>query len=204
MSAATVLADLRPRNQTEEAILASARELLDELGVERLTIDRIARRAHLSRTAVYFYFPHKRAVVDRVVQQTFADIRTAASPYLEGGGKDARRELRAGIAGVVRVVERNAHILRVTAEMIGVDGHLPSEWEPFIQGLVRAAESRIDADQRRGIAPADIPARIAAQALCAMVERHLTADVFRGGGNARESIRVLADLWWRAVYAPRH
>lgn len=204
MNAATMLADLRPRNRTEEAILAAARELLDELGFERLTMDRLARRAHLSRTAVYFYFPNKRAVVDRVVQQAFADMRAAGAPYLEGGGEDARRELRAGIAGVVRVVERNAHILRVTAELIGVDGHLPTEWEPYIQGLVRSAEHRIEADQRRGIAPTDIPARIAAQALCAMVERHLSADVFRGGGNARESIRVLADLWWRAVYAPRH
>jgi hypothetical protein len=35
----------------------------------------------------------------------------------------------------------------------------------------------------------------------AMVERHITVEVVRGGGSATESIRVLAELWWRAVYA---
>jgi hypothetical protein len=26
-------------------------------------------------------------------------------------------------------------------------------------------------------------------------------EVVRGGGDANESIRVLAELWWRAVYS---
>ena len=65
-----------------------------------------------------------------------------------------------------------------------------------------AVERRIRRDQERGVAPDDISPRIAAQALCAMVERHITIEVLREGNVVTESIRVLAELWWRAVYSP--
>ena len=45
------------RNDTESLILDAAREALAEEPFERITIDAIARRAYVSRTALYFYFP---------------------------------------------------------------------------------------------------------------------------------------------------
>ena len=67
---------LAPRNATEDGILAAAREMLDEAPYHELTVDAIARRAYVSRTAVYFYFPNKRAVIDRLIQQVFTDMLT--------------------------------------------------------------------------------------------------------------------------------
>ena len=201
MSAAGSAArELDPRNATEDAILAAAREALAEGPHEDLTIDAIARRAYVSRTTVYFYFENKRAVIDRLIQQAFAEIGEAAAPYLEGGG-EPRVELRLALSRVVAAVNRHASILLLAAHLSGREDRLPPEWEPYIRGLVAAAEARIRRDQERGIAPADISPRISAQALCAMVERHLSSEVVRGGGDANESIRVLAELWWRAVYS---
>ena len=34
-----------------------------------------------------------------------------------------------------------------------------------------------------------------------MVESHITRELILGGGDADQSIRVLAELWWRAVYS---
>ena len=34
-----------------------------------------------------------------------------------------------------------------------------------------------------------------------MVERHVVRELVLGRGDATESIRVLAELWWRAVYS---
>ena len=45
------------------------------------------------------------------------------------------------------------------------------------------------------------PAPVAAQALCAMVERHLTIEVIRNGRDMHEAVRQLTELWFRAVYA---
>jgi AcrR family transcriptional regulator len=201
MSAVAATAQhLEPRNATEDAILAAARQALAEQPYDRLTIDGIARAAFVSRTTVYFYFDNKRAVVDRLIQQAFADMYAGAAAYLEGEG-DPRLELRLGLARVVAVVNSNAATLLLAAHLSGREDRLPPEWEPYIRRMVVGAERRIRRDQERGIAPDDVSPRICAQALCAMVERHITMEVVRGDGDANESIRVLAELWWRAVYS---
>jgi AcrR family transcriptional regulator len=198
--AATLSTDLGSRNPTEDAILAAAREALLEEPYDAVTIEGIARRAFVSRTTVYFYFPNKRAVVDRLIQRAFADILGAAAPYLEGDG-DPRAELHAALAGVVGVVDRDASILRLALWLYGREDHLPAEWAPHIQRLVVAGAKRIARDQKRGLAPDDIPARTSALALSAMVERHVGMEIVRSGRDGHESIRVLSELWWRAVYS---
>ena len=198
--AATLSTDLGSRNPTEDAILAAAREALHDEPYDAVTIDGIARRAYVSRTTVYFYFPNKRAVVDRLIQRAFADILEAASPYLAGEG-DPRAELHAALAGVIGVVDRDASILRLATWMYCPEHHLPAEWAPYIQRLVVAGAKRIARDQERGLAPDDIPARTSALALSAMVERHIGMEIVRAGRDGHESIRVLSELWWRAVYS---
>ena len=198
--AATLSTDLGSRNPTEDAILAAAREALHDEPYDAVTIDGIARRAYVSRTTVYFYFPNKRAVVDRLIQRAFADILEAASPYLEGEG-DPRAELHAALAGVVAIVDRDAPILRLALWLYGREDQLPAEWAPHIQRLVVAGAKRIARDQKRGLAPDDIPARTSALALSAMVERHVGMEIVRSGRDGHESIRVLSELWWRAVYS---
>ncbi len=201
MSPTAAARELAPRNATEDAILAAARELLGENSHEEMTMEAIAQRAFVSRTTVYFYFANKRAVMDRLIQQAFADMYVGAAPYLEGSG-EPRLELRLALARMIAVVNRNGPILLLAARLSGAeDNRLPPEWEPYIRRFVSAAQARIARDQERGIAPDDISAKIAAQALCAMVERHLTTEVVRGGGEVNETIRVLAELWWRAVYS---
>ena len=193
--------ELAPRNPTEDAILAAAREMLGEGSHEDLTIDDIARRAFVSRTTVYFYFANKRAVIDRLIQQAFADMYVAAAPYLEGTG-EPRLQLRLAIGRMVAVVNRNAPILMLAAHLSGTENHrMPPEWGPYIRRFTSGAQARIRRDQERGIAPSDISAKVAAQAMCAMVERHLTIEVVHPSGDVNETIRVLAELWWRAVYS---
>ena len=190
---------LEPRNATEDAILAAARRALVEEDYDRLTMDGIARRAHVSRTAVYFYFPNKRAVVDRLIQQAFLDMYEASSPYLDGDG-EPRLQLRLGLARMVSCVNAHGPVLLLAAHLSGREDRLPTEWEPYIRRFIVSAERRIRRDQERGIAPADISPRISAQALCAMVERHITIEVIGGGVDVTETIRVLSELWYRAVY----
>lgn len=190
----------RSRNDTERAILDAAREALSQEPYPGLTMDSIARRAYVSRTALYFYFPSKRAIVDRLIQRAFTDMYEAASPYLDGG-EDPRGELHLGLERVVATVSRHAGTLLLAAQLSGGADRLPDEWEPYISRFLVAGTARIARDQQRGVAPDDIPPGLCAQALLAMVEAHLTREVVLGGGDVTDSIRVLAELWWRAVYA---
>ena len=115
-AAAAARRAVQSRNATEEAILDAAREALAEKGFDSLTMDAIARKAFVSRTAVYFYFPNKRAVVDRLIQHAFSEMYLAASPYLDGDG-DPRKELYAGLARVVSTVNRHARVLLLAAAL---------------------------------------------------------------------------------------
>lgn len=196
---ATVQA-LQPRNATEDAILAAARDALTETPYDELRMDAIARKAFVSRTTVYFYFDNKRAVVDRLIHTAFADMRAAAAPYLDGAG-EPRLELRLALTRVIGVVNANEDVLFLATRLFGQGDHMPAEWEPYISRFVEDATGRIRRDQERGIAPDDIDAEISAQALCAMVERHVSMEIIRGGRQITESVRVLSELWWRAVYS---
>jgi AcrR family transcriptional regulator len=187
------------RNPTEDAILEAARAALLEDGFDKLKMETIAKRAFVSRTAVYFYFSNKRAVVDRLIQTAFADMYQAASVYLEGDG-DPRVELHEALQQTVDVVNREQDVLLLAASLSGSDGQLPPEWASYILRFVNGAAARIARDQAAGLAPDDIPARISAQALLSMVERHVIRELMLGRGNAEESVRTLAELWWRAVY----
>lgn len=193
---------LTPRNPTEDAILAAARAAVEEEPFERLTIDGIARRAFVSRTAVYFYFPNKRAVVDRLIQQAFGELYEGAAVYFDGDG-EPRMQLRLALSRMVSAVNRNDTVLLLAFQLSGREDRLPPEWEPHLRRLIVGAERRLRRDQERGIAPADISPRTSALALCAMVERHLSIEVQRGktGAQLDEAIRTLAELWWRAAYS---
>lgn len=192
---------VRSRNATERAILDAARHAISEVDYDKLTMGEIARRAYVSRTAVYFYFDDKRALMDRLIQRAFADMYEAAAPYLDGRG-DPRRELRLALSRTVAVVNDNAHVLLLAAHLLGEhEDRMPPEWAPYIMRFANATAKRIARDQQRGIAPVDIPPRLSAQALLAMVESHVTREIIVNGGDANESIRVLAELWWRAVYS---
>jgi AcrR family transcriptional regulator len=190
---------LAPRNETEAAILDAARAAIAQEGYDRLTMNGLAQRAYVSRTNVYFYFANKRAVLDRLVQQSFAEMLVAGAPYLDGNG-EPRRELRLGMARVVGVVNTNAAVLLLAGKLSGAEDGLPLEWQPYVRRLVRAAERRIRSDQMRGKAPNDIDAGIASRALMAMVERHITHEVIHGEQSMTETVATLAELWYRAVY----
>ena len=192
--------DPQRHRQRRAQIINAAVELFSANGFDRTTTAQVCARAGMSPGNVFHYFPNKRAVIDRLIQQVFSDILTAARPYLDGG-PEPRKELRQTLGRVCTVVNREASILLLAADLSGREDRLPPEWEPYIRRLVVAVERRIRRDQERGVAPADISARVSAQALCAMVERHITIEVIREGNVVTESIRVLAELWWRAVYS---
>ena len=150
---------VQTRNATEEAILDAAREALAEKGFDALTMDAIARKA--------FVVAHRRLLL--LPQQA----RGRRPPDPAGVQRDVRRgerrtstatatrarELRASLARVVGVVNRNAGLLLLAAQLSGARGeHLPDEWAPYIMRFVERAEARIARDQERGIAPDDIAA----------------------------------------------
>lgn len=91
-----------------EALLAAARGLIDEAGVEALTLREVARRAGVTTGAPYHHFADKAALVAALARQELEDLDRAAEAAL-AGIDDPREQLRAlGVAYVMYAVERPA------------------------------------------------------------------------------------------------
>lgn len=91
-----------------EALLATARELLQESGVEALTLREVARRAGVSTAAPYHHFSDKAQLVHALARQSLEDLDRVSREALHGID-DTREKLHAiGTAYVLYAVEHPA------------------------------------------------------------------------------------------------
>ncbi len=85
----------RPEERPDE-ILSAALEIFTEKGFAAARVDDIARRAGLSKGAVYLYFDSKEAMLKALVEQSAGRIASAASTLsLMGADTDPEQAYRA-------------------------------------------------------------------------------------------------------------
>jgi AcrR family transcriptional regulator len=98
------LANRKPRGSGHERlaeILAAAKELFLEQGVENVTTRKIAERVGISQTALFSYYSSKDKILARLIQDAFAELgRMVAGLGAEAA--DTRDWFRRCVAGYVR------------------------------------------------------------------------------------------------------
>lgn len=70
----------------EQRLLDAALELVDEAGMDGLSMRRLGARLGVDAMAVYYYFPNKQALVTRLVESVFRGL----PPVADGGRWQAR------------------------------------------------------------------------------------------------------------------
>lgn len=60
--------------KTRSALLEAARNVIVDLGIERLSMDRVAERAGMSKGAVMYHFRTKRALLEALVEEYAAHL----------------------------------------------------------------------------------------------------------------------------------
>jgi AcrR family transcriptional regulator len=156
------------RAEAERAILGATDALLQEgHPYAALTVERIAARAGIGRTAFYFYFRDKREVLLRLSADATEQLYREADRYLHGD-----ESLRDSLRRVVDLYLAHGAVLRVMTEAAGYDEELRDAWLDIANRFATAIAERIEADQRRGLA-APVPPAETATALTWMVERSL-------------------------------
>ena len=129
-------------------ILAAAAELIRERGVERVSMDDVARAACVGTGTLYRRFGDRAglalALLDEHARE-FQDALIAGPPPL-GPGADAAARLRAFGEGYLDLLERHADLLAV-AEPPGrvVDGPYPL-YATHLTLLLREAAPHVDAE----------------------------------------------------------
>jgi TetR/AcrR family transcriptional regulator, ethionamide resistance regulator len=190
-------------DERERAIMQTAEQLLEERSLSEISVDDLARGAGISRSAFYFYFPSKAAVVltlvDRMVSEA-ASARDEVSERLQMTDPIAawRESLRIFYAtfGAHRAV------IRAASELSSTNAEARVAHSQILEGWVADVTERIEVERERGAAPRGAPARDLAVALVQMNERVLSAIFIDETPAVLEDnvMETLDHIWLTAVY----
>jgi TetR/AcrR family transcriptional regulator, ethionamide resistance regulator len=188
-------------DERQRAIVEAFESLLQHRALADIAIDEIAAGAAISRSAFYFYFPSKQAVLlellDRMVAEVDERLDTIGVP-----GDDPAAWWRSSIGVFVDVFGAHRAVSVTLAEARATVPGLREEWARRSARWVDQTASTIVAERRKGRAREIVDPRALSVALNAMNERVLVASF--GGEQpalAREEVLdVLVDVWCTTIY----
>ena len=183
------------RAAVQAAVLEATEALLSEgASYADLNIERIAKRAGISRTAFYFYFRDKRDLLMRLTGEVSAELYEQADIWFSGEG-DPGEEVVTALRNIAALYQEHGVLLRAIVEVSTYDEEVAAYWR---QLLGRFAEASLRRVEEGGVA-AD--PRATAFALSWMTERTLYEQLVQDDAPPVDAlVDALAGIWTRAVY----
>jgi AcrR family transcriptional regulator len=188
------------RAQIEARVLEATEALLAEGATySELSIERIATRAGISRTAFYFYFHDRRELLMRLTEEVAELLYAEADTWWSGEG-DGPTELAQALRQVIALYRDHDVLLRAVVEAAAVDEAVAGFWRALVGRFVEASRRRIEAEQAAGrIDP--LPADEVAFALSWMTERTCYQRLVQGGDLDDDAFTAgLVRVWTGALY----
>ncbi|HEX2105949.1 MAG TPA: TetR/AcrR family transcriptional regulator, partial [Solirubrobacteraceae bacterium] len=188
------------RAAVQAAVLEATEALLAEgTRYPELNIERIAKRAGLSRTAFYFYFRDKRELLMRLAEDVTQRLYAEGDVWFSGG-RDPAEELGHAIRNSAALYREHGELLRALADAATSDEELARFWHGIIDRFVDRAQERIEDARRAGLDGPGEP-RATAFALCWMTERTFHQQSFLGDPVPQEQLLdALTGIWVRVIY----
>ncbi len=106
-------AERHPPSDIGRSILETARDLLAEGGVDRLSMRQVAERVGVSAAAIYHHFENKQDLVDRVVTAGFEEFGVCLEQAMAEHPKGSLERIRAGGRAYLRFALENEAYFRV-------------------------------------------------------------------------------------------
>lgn len=188
----------RTRDEVQADVRAALVDMLGEQPFKDVTVDGLARRAGLSRTAFYFYYPDKNEVLKEAAEAAAAEVYAEADRWWHGEGPPEQL-VKEALAGIARVYCDHADMLRASVEATTYDKEFRAFYESLIQRFVQATADHLrrerDAGRLRSLDPGPI-----AEALVWMAERCNYAFLLVDGRPQSDVVEPLAAIWIHAIY----
>lgn len=183
------------RAAVQAAVLEATEALLSEgASYADLNIERIAKRAGISRTAFYFYFRDKRDLLMRLTGEVSAELYEQADIWFSGEG-DPGEEVVTALRNIAALYQEHGVLLRAIVEVSTYDEEVAAYWR---QLLGRFAEASLRRIEEGGVAT---DPRATAFALSWMTERVLYEQLVQDDAPPVDAlVDALAGIWTRAVY----
>jgi len=191
------------RAAIQAAVLEATDGLLREgVSYGDLNIERIARRAGISRTAFYFYFRDKRELLLRLTEDVTDELYRQGNIWFAGEGEPAE-ELNAALSNVGALYREHGAVLRAIVQAATTDDEVAVFWHAILDRFVDATARRIEELRAAGRTVVTEDARATAFALCWMIERAFNQQLVLGEPIAHdELVAALGGIFVRAVYGP--
>ena len=195
----------RPESPTEkrQAIEAAVLRAMDDLLGEgatyaTLSVERIARRAGISRTAFYFYFADKRELLMRLVAKLSEELYREAEAWWSGAG-DGPEQLTTALRKIAALYRAHGPLVCAIVELSTYDEVVGPFWHALVSRFVDASAGRIASEVAAGRAMSPTPAATAF-ALVWMTERTLHQMLVQDGVSDDALVHALAAIWVATVY----
>jgi AcrR family transcriptional regulator len=187
------------RQAIEVAVLQAMEDLLGEGATyATLSVERIARRAGISRTAFYFYFADKRELLMRLATKLSDDLYHEADAWWSGAG-EGPEQLTTALAKIAALYRAHGPLVRAIVELSTYDELVGPFWQALVGRFVDASAGRIASELEAGrTAPRP---EATAFALVWMTERTLHQMLVQEDGDRDdELVEALAGVWVATVY----
>jgi AcrR family transcriptional regulator len=191
------------RKAIEADVMHATEALLEEgAGFASLSIERIATRAGISRTAFYFYFADKRELLMRLAADVAEQFYREAGTWWSGSG-DAGEQLAEALGKIAGLYRAHGPLVCAIVEVSTSDPPVGEFWRGLVGRFISASAERIAAEQAAGHAAADLDATATAFALVWMTERSFHQMVVQEDPiPVGDLVAALARVWRSTVYGP--
>jgi AcrR family transcriptional regulator len=134
-----------------EEILEAALEEFDARGFDAARMEDVARRAGLSKAAIYLYFPSKMALLEALIQAKVSPLARQAQTLAAAGGDDPVTALRM-LATMAAHRLRDPMVFAVPRLVIGLSGRFPELADYYRKNVVELARGALEALIEAGMA----------------------------------------------------
>lgn len=188
------------REDTHRRLLEATRALVEELPWSRVTIELIAERAGVTRTAFYKHFADHRAVLLELLAETAVQLEAIPAVWEETVDASPETLLRQAVAELVATFREHGRLLQAFAEEAAHDDEVAGRYMELGGRLSAGVAERILRDVAAGTSTLVDPEEVAT-ALVWMNERFLRRRFGRHPlGDPERAAEALSQVWIRTVY----
>lgn len=186
----------------EQAILATAEQLLEARPLAEISVDDLARGAGISRPTFYFYFKSKDALLLALLEPLIAAADSEFDGAIARVAADPRRVWHSGIKAFFTAFGSHRAIARAGTEALAAGGEFRTMWNAFMQKWINQTAAMITAERERGAAPQTIPALDLATSLNQMNERTMMAALVgeQPSVPSDQVVDTLTHIWVSSIY----
>jgi AcrR family transcriptional regulator len=202
---AAVPADTVPRpltnrgRRTRAALIQAGREIFEEVGFADARIDDVADRAGVSHGTFYTYFDSKGALFREVANAVVGEMFTATRVGHDMPD-DPYARIEATNRAYLRAWARNARLLHILDQLATTNDEFRLLLLELREVFVSRSANGLRRLQDSGLADKDLPPRLTAIALGAMVQHfaHIWLDLGEDVDEV-DAVETLTRLWANAI-----